>query len=180
MRRWCIALFAVSATALAQDAARSLGVPFVAYGTPNPTAQDAIRSPDGRFVAYRTPNPTHGIGKRLFVTFASTNNSGRLLLENDRNMDAQWSPDSKFLAVTNYTDPHITVVLVFQVSDRGSMPDARLVFISPDPGAWDTKWFVSGWDTSHRTILLEKRVAGEESQAKKRFRIGTKALELPH
>ena len=159
MSRWCIALLAVCTTAVAQD---------------------SIPSPDGRLVAYRTPNPTHGIGKRLFVRFASSNDSGRLLLENDRSMDAQWSPDSKFLAVTNYTDPHISVVLVFGIGSHAKAPDAQLLLISPDPGVWDTKWFVSGWDTSHRTILLQKRTAGEEPAPKKRFRIGNKPLELPH
>lgn len=159
MSRWCIALLAVCTTAIAQD---------------------FIPSPDGRFVAYRTPNSTHGIGERLFVRFASTSDSGRLLLQNNRNMDAQWSPDSTFLAVTNHTDPHITVVLVFRISGHGSIPYAQLVFISPDSGVWDTKWFVSGWDISHRTILLEKRVAGEEPKPNERFRIGNKPLQLPH
>ncbi len=159
MSRWCVALLAVCTTAIAQD---------------------SIPSPDGRFVAYLTTNPTHGIGKRLSVKFAGTKDSGRLLLENDRSMDAEWSPDSKFLAVTNHTDPHITVVLVFQIGDHGSIPDAQLFFISPDPGVWDTKWFVSGWDTWHRAILLEKRVAGEEPQPNKRFPIGTKPVQLPH
>ena len=159
MSRWCIALLAVCTAAIAQD---------------------SIPSPDGRFAAYLIPNPTHGIGKRLFVKFAGSKDSGRMLLENDRSMDAGWSPDSRFLTVTNHTDPHITVVLVFQISDHGNIPDAQLFFISPNPGVWDTKWFVSGWDTSHRAILLEKRVAGEERQPNKRFPIGTKPLQLPH
>jgi hypothetical protein len=154
-----MALFAVCATAIAQD---------------------SIPSPDGRLIVHRTPNPTHGIGKRLFVRLANSNDPGRLLLENDRSMDAQWSPDSKFLAVTNYTDPHMSVVLVFGIRSHGKAPDAELLFISPDPGVWDTKWIVSGWDTPHRTILLQKRVAGKESVPIKRFRIGNKPLELPH
>src|SRR5437763_756216 len=123
MSRSCIALLALCTTAVAED---------------------SIPSPDGRFVAYRTPNPTHGIGKRLFVRFAHGTDPGRLLLENDRYMDAQWSPDSRFLAVTNYTDPDISVVLVFGIRGQRAVPDAQLFFISPDPGVWDTKWFVSG------------------------------------
>ena len=142
-------------------------------------AQDSIPSPNSRFVAYFSPNPTHGIGKRLFVRCAASSEPGPLLLSNDRSMDAQWSPDSRFLAVTNYTDPHISVVLVFSIRSRGkAAPDAQLLFISPASGVYDTKWFVSGWDIAHRTILLEKRVAGSEPQSM-RFVIGTKPLQLP-
>jgi len=162
MRRWAITVIALWTTAVAQD---------------------SIPSPDGRLIAYRTPNLRDGLGQRLFVRLARDAAPSRLLLQNDHYMDAidaQWSPDSKFLAVTNHTDPHVTVVLVFRVSGHGSIPDAQLVFISPDPGVWDTKWFVSGWDTSSRTILLEKHVAGEQPERSKRFRIGTKSLELPH
>jgi hypothetical protein len=142
-------------------------------------AQDSIPSPNGRFVAYFTPNPRHGIGKQLVVR-AADGKEARLLLFNDRSMDAVWSPDSRFLAVTNYTDPHISVVLVFGVRGNGtSAPNAQLFFVSPDPDTWEAKWFVSGWDVSHRAILLERRAAGAEPQ-QRRFPIGTKPLELPH
>ena len=142
-------------------------------------AQDSIPSPDGRFAAYLSRNPTHGIGKQLFVRYSGLSDGRRLLLANDRSMDAQWSPDSRFVAVTNYTDPHISVVLVFAIRSHGTgAPDAQLLFISPHPGVYDTKWAVSGWDTSHRAILLEKRVAGAEPQ-RMRFSIGTTPLQSP-
>ena len=92
-------------------------------------SQQTIPSPNGRFVAYLTPNPRHGIGKQLFVR-ATKGEQARLLLFNDRSMDAEWSPDSRFLAVTNYTDPHVSVVLVFSVAGHGSArPNAQLLFV---------------------------------------------------
>jgi len=158
MRPWLIALLAFCTTALAQE---------------------SIPSPNGRFVAYTSANPTHGIGKQLFVRSAHSDAAGRLLLANDRSLGAQWSPDSRFLAVTNHTDPHVSVVLVFGIrSSQKVVPDAELLFVSPDPGTFDTKWVVSGWDASHRAILLEKHVAGAEPQPK-RFSIGSKSLQLP-
>jgi hypothetical protein len=108
-------------------------------------AQDSIPSPDGQYLADLSRNPTHGIGKRLFLRYSRGRHPGRLLIANDRSMDAQWSPDSRFLAVTNYTDPHISVVLVFGIRNRSTAePDAPLLFISPSPGVYDTKWAVSG------------------------------------
>jgi len=158
MRCWPIALLAFCTTALAQD---------------------SIPSPNGRFAAYTATNPMHGIGKQLLVRSAQSRATGRLLLANDRSREAQWSPDSRFLAVTNHTDPHISVVLVFGIhGSPKAAPDAELLFVSPDPGTFDTKWVVSGWDTPHRAILLEKHVAGVDAQPM-RFSIGTKPLQLP-
>jgi hypothetical protein len=160
MRRWAITMLALCTTAVAQD---------------------SIPSPDGRFIAYHTPNLRDGLGQRLFVRFARDAAPTRLLLQNDHYtdaIDAQWSPDSQFLAITNHTDPHITVVLVFGIHGDGQIPDAQLLFVSPEPGAWDIKWFVFGWDISHRSILLEKHVPGAEPQ-QRTFRIGTTTLRLP-
>ena len=142
-------------------------------------AQDSIPSPDGRYVADLSRNPTHGIGKQLFRRYADGRESGRFLLANDRWMETQWSPDSRFLAVTNHTDGHISVVLVFGIRSRGTAePDTQLLFVSPSPGVYDTKWAVSGWDTPRRAIMLEKRVAGAKPQ-QMRFSIGTTPLALP-
>jgi hypothetical protein len=144
-------------------------------------AQTPFVSPDGRFEGSITPNVEDGVGQKLWVRSNRPSAPSRLILANNRWLEAQWSPDSRFLAVTNHTDGHISVVLVFGIRASAShkIAEPRLYFISPDPGRYDVKWHVVGWDTQQRSIFLHKSVAGNPAPERQRFAIGHTPLVMP-
>ena len=137
-------------------------------------------SPDHRFDAYTIPHNPDGTGMRLFVRAAGSSESGVLLRENDRWIRANWSPDSRFLAVIDGSDGHVTDVFVYRVqASRGTVTKASyasfpslgelatfaqaprvvadLWYHTPNPWTYDVQWNVVGWDASRSAILLTKR-----------------------
>ena len=123
-------------------------------------ADERIVSPDHQFEAYTTGNHSDGTGMKLFVHRVGSDEAGVLLASNDRWLDAKWSPDSRFLAVGNHFDGHISDVYVFGVGSSTALPKPEVVLYahSPNLDAYDVQWEVAGWSVRRRDILLKKAV----------------------
>jgi hypothetical protein len=102
-----------------------------------------------------------------------------LLRQNNRWIDAKWSPDSRFLAVMDHLDGYISDVYVFGVAVADAGP--TLLYHTPDLHTYDVKWEVAGWDASQRQIVLDKEVKqktpGKITHEKIVARIGTEPLK---
>jgi len=138
-------------------------------------------SPNGEFEAYTIAANDDGTGMKLFLRPANSPNAGVLLRQNDRWIDAKWSPDSRFLAVIDHLDGHMSDVYVFGVTAADTAP--VLLYHTPDLHSYDVKWEVTGWDTSRREVVLDKemkqKTPDEITHEKVVARIGTEPLKLP-
>lgn len=137
-------------------------------------------SPNGEFEAYTIAANEDGTGMKLFLRRANSPDAGVLLRQNNRWIDAKWSPDSRFLALIDHHDGHISDVYVFGVTAVDAVP--TLLYHTPDLHRYDVKWEVSGWDLSRREVVLAKEVKhempGRIRHEKIVARIGTKPLKL--
>jgi hypothetical protein len=145
-----------------------------------PAGEHRFVSPNGEFEAYTIPANDDGSGAKLFLHRANSCDAGALLRQNNRWIDAKWSPDSRFLAVIDHLDGHISDVYVFSVSGADAAP--TLLCHTPDLHKYDVKWEVTAWDVAHRQIELDKEVkhesAGSITHQKVVARIGTEPLKL--
>jgi hypothetical protein len=137
-------------------------------------------STDGEFEAYTIAANDDGTGMKLFLRPANSANPGVLLRQNDRWIDAKWSPDSRFLAVIDHLDGHISDVYVFGVRSVNAGP--TLLYHTPDLHKYDVKWDVAGWDVSQRQVLLDKEAKqespGKITHEKIAAHIGTEPLKI--
>ena len=117
---------------------------------------------------------------KLFLHRANSTDAGVLLRQNNRWIDAKWSPDSRFLAVTDHLDGHISDVYIFAVAAGEAGP--TLLYHTPDLHRYDVQWEVTDWDVSRREIVLDKEVKHEMPRGitheKIIARIGTEPLKL--
>jgi hypothetical protein len=143
-------------------------------------AEHQFLSPNSEFEAYTTPANEDSTGMKLYLRHANAGDSGVLLRQTNRWMDAKWSPDSRFVAVIDHLDGHISDVYVFGVATADSGP--TLFYHTPDLQSYDVKWEVTGWDAPRREIILDKAVKhetpGRITHEKIVARIGTEPLEL--
>ena len=140
-----------------------------------------ILSPDGQFEAYTTPHSPDGTGMRVILRMAGGKRAGVCLRENDRWIQTSWSPDSRYLAVIDGSDGHVTDVFIYRVIRRsrtsntkahyltfkslGEVADsaftpgvlAQLWYHTPAPSTYDVEWDVIGWDISRNIVFLAKR-----------------------
>jgi hypothetical protein len=144
------------------------------------SAQHQFLSPNGEFEAYTTPADEEGTGMKLYLRRTNSGDPGVLLRQNNRWIDAKWSPDSRFVAVIDHLDGHISDVYVFGVTAANAAP--TLLYHTPDLHSYDVKWEVTDWDVSQREVVLDKEVKhGTPSRItheKIVARIDTKPLEL--
>jgi hypothetical protein len=137
-------------------------------------------SPDGRFKAYTTAAWQDGTGMKLFLRRTRTLEVGALLKESNRWIDAKWSPDSRFLAVIDHLDGHVSDVYVYGVAAAAAAP--ALLYHTPDLRTYDVKWEVVDWNVARREIILRKEVTrqmpGRITHEKVVAHIGTKPLKL--
>ena len=153
--------------------------------TPHSDAYERFVSPDQRFEAYTTPHWSDGTGMVLFLRRFGLSDTGLRLHGNNRWIDAHWSPDSRFLAMIDHPDGHVSDVYVYGISSpgRGKTPIATLLYHSPRPWTYDVKWEVLGWRLSRRSIILKKEMrdqgAGPIQRSTIVGRIGTTALKAP-
>ena len=119
-------------------------------------AHERVISPDKRFEAYTKPDTADGLGAKLFLRAAGSSAPGVLLCKNDRWIAAQWSPDSRFLAVADHNDGHITDVFIYRIVSAAAPPGVThtLRYQSSEPRTYDTKWEVVAWDSKHSTATL--------------------------
>jgi len=87
-------------------------------------------SPNREFEAYTTAANDDGTGMKLYLRRANVNDPGVLLRQNNRWIDAKWSPNSQFLAVIDHLDPHISDVYAFAVAAADLTP--TLVYHTPE------------------------------------------------
>jgi hypothetical protein len=116
-------------------------------------------SPNGELEAYTTAANQDGTGMKLYLRRANSRHTGVLLRQNDRWIDAKWSPDSQFLAVVDHLDGNISDVYVFSVAAANAAP--TLLYHTPDLHKYDVKWEVTDWDVARRQIILDKEVKHE-------------------
>ena len=146
-----------------------LGLTLIAAATAS--AYDKFVSPNGEFEAYTTANFSDGSGMKLFLRRAHARDTGLLLAQNARWIDAKWSLDSRFLAVIDHPDGHIADVYVLGVTaaDAAASPTVRLFYNTPNPLTYDVRWDVAGWNARKREIVLKQEVrdqnAGTQSDA---------------
>jgi len=137
-------------------------------------------SPNGEFEAYTIAANDDGTGMKLFLRPANSPNAGVLLRQNDRWIDAKWSPDSRFLAVIDHRDGHMSDVYVFSV--RAADGVSTLLYYTPDLHTYDVKWEVAGWDVSRRQVILDKeakqKTPGNITHEKIVAGIGTEPLKI--
>ena len=143
-------------------------------------ANEQFASPNGEFEAYTTAANQDGTGRKLFLRPAGSRDTGVLLRQNNRWIDAKWSPNSAFLAVIDHLDGHISDVYVFGVGADDAAP--TLLYHTPDLHTFDVRWDVSGWHVLRREIVLDKQVKykfpGRITHEQIIARIGTKPLKL--
>jgi hypothetical protein len=137
-------------------------------------------SPNGEFEAYTIAAKEDGTGMKLYVRRANARDPGILLRQNNRWIDAKWSPNSNYLAVINHLDGHISDVYVFAVASSNAAP--TLLYHTPDLGKYDVKWEVMDWDVARREIILDNQEKheslGRMTHEKVVAHIGTKALKF--
>ena len=92
-------------------------------------------SPNGEFEAYTIAANEDGTGMKLFLRRANSPDPGVLLRQNNRWIDAKWSPDSRFLAVMDRLDGHISDVYVFGVAVTDARPTP--LYHAPDLHRYD-------------------------------------------
>jgi hypothetical protein len=143
---------------------RALCIVALVALTANASGYDTFVSPDHRFEAYTTPN-TPDDGAKLFLRRAHARDTGLLLAQNGRWIDAKWSPDSRFLAVIDHPDGHIADVYVFGVTatDAAAPPTAKLLYHTPNPLTYDTRWDVVGWHTEKREVILKQEIRDQNA-----------------
>ena len=154
-------------------------------------------SPDSQFEAYTTPRNPDGTGMRAFLRMATSKATGVLLRENDRWIQTSWAPDSRYLAVIDGSDGHVTDVFIYRVIRQSETSDtkahyltfkslgevadsvlapgmlAQLWYHTPAPWTYDVQWDVAGWDISRNLVILTKRSRGSKDS---RIRV---ALDSP-
>jgi hypothetical protein len=120
---------------------------------------DQFVSPNDEFEAYTTAANEDGTGMKLYLRRANSRDTGVLLRQNERWIDAKWSPDSQFLAVIDHPKDHISDVYVFGVAAGNAAP--TLLYHTPDLHKYDVKLEVTGWDVARCHIILDKEVKHE-------------------
>ena len=144
------------------------------------TNEHQFVSPNGEFEAYTTAANQDGTGMKLFVRPAGARKTGVLLRQNNRWIDAKWSPDSDFLAVIDHLDGYISDVYVFGVGRADAA--ATLFYHTPELHRYDVQWEVTGWNVARRDVILEKAIKhempGRIRHEKVVARIGTQPLKL--
>ena len=149
-------------------------------------AYEQYLSPNGEFEAYTTANFPDGRGMKLFVRRVPAHDTGLLLAQNGRWIEAKWSPDSQFLAIIDHPDGHIADVYVFGITAADAEPPTvALLYRTPNALTYDVRWDVAGWNTENREIVLKQEVreqdAGTQAAHSVVAKIGTQPLkfELP-
>ncbi|MEO7101386.1 MAG: hypothetical protein ABI162_18690, partial [Luteolibacter sp.] len=144
-------------------------------------------SPDKQFVATCLSRNSDGTGSRLVLSTAGPPDGGIMVRENDRWIRASWSPDSKFLEVTDGSDGHVTDIFVYRVI-RSEMRDtkveritfpafgdivksanasgihAELWYHTPDIWTYDVRWEFVGWAGDNVSMRLLKHTPGAKDK----------------
>lgn len=169
----------ISRLILVRSSRALLAIPFLFVGEALASEYRFV-SPNGQFEAYTTPANQDGSGMKLYLRRANSRDPGVLLRQNNRWIDANWSPNSQFLAVIDHLDGHISDVYVFAVAAADATP--TLLYHTPDLRRYDVKWEVADWDVARGEIILRKEEKHESSgritDEKVAAHIGTEPLNF--
>ncbi len=144
-------------------------------------------SPDKQLVATCVSRNNDGTGSRLVLSTAGSPDVGIMLRENDRWITASWSPDSKFLEVTDGSDGHVTDIFVYRVtqsdvsdsdvdqitfpafgnivkSAKASGIHVELWYHTPDIWTYDVRWEFVGWAKDNVSMRLLKHTPGAKDK----------------
>jgi hypothetical protein len=145
-------------------------------------AYERVSAPNELLEAFTTAKEPDGTGMKLFVRHRRSGVPAVLLLQNDRWIDAKWSPDSRFLAVIDHPDGHIADVYVFGITaaNPAGPPIATLLYHTPELRTYGVQWDVVDWLLNTRSIILKKNVHFGFRQETIVAHIGTTALKAPH
>jgi hypothetical protein len=145
-------------------------------------ASQLLVSPNGKLEAYTTANLPNASGMKLYLHRVRSRGADILLWQNNRWIDARWSPDSRFLALTDHPDGHVSDVYVFGVTAADAAAPLKVVLLyhTPNPFTYDVKWEIVRWHLENRELILRKEVRGKNVHAFATHtvtaKIGTKAL----
>jgi hypothetical protein len=142
-------------------------------------AYERFIAPNQLLEAFTTAKEPDGTGMKLFVRHRRSGAPAVLLLQNDRWIDAKWSPDSRFLAVIDHLDGRIADVYVFGISAANPAGPliATLFYHTPELRTYYVQWDVVDWLLNARSIILKKNVHFGFRQETIVAHIGTTALQ---
>jgi hypothetical protein len=132
-------------------------------------------SPNGALEAYTVAANEDGTGMKILLRPVKSSDVGVLLRQNDRWIDVNWSPDSRFLAVIDHLDGHMSDVYVFGVTSANA--SATLFYHTPELHKYGVKWEVAGWDAPQRQVILDK-TSGNATHQKVIAQIGMEPLKI--
>jgi hypothetical protein len=144
LTRICILLLVLTNAAFASDNIHRL-------------REQGIPSPDKKLIAYTTPALKDGNGSILYIRTDQPNAPATPLLENNRWIDASWSPNSKYLVATYGLDGHITDIYIFGFTvDAHGAVKADLYYRTPNPETYDTQWTFRRWKSDTEISLIRE------------------------
>ncbi|RYD22348.1 MAG: hypothetical protein EOP88_08395 [Verrucomicrobiaceae bacterium] len=75
----------------------------------------------------------------------------------DRWVEASWSPDSRWLLVTDHWDGHGANIRVYEVSGNHAAAEwkVREVYATPGPTQYDCKWSLVEWKPENGSVRLK-------------------------
>ncbi len=161
----------------------SLAITMILFAALHSAAayESRFSAPNELVEAFTTAKEPDGTGMKLFVRHRRSRAPAIFLLQNNRWIDAKWSPDSRFLAVIDHLDGHIADVYVFGITagNPAGPPIATLFYHTPDLRTYDVQWDVVDWLLPARSIILKKNVHFGFRQETIVAHIGTTALKAP-
>jgi hypothetical protein len=140
-------------------------VAATAIPTVTPEAHEVgepFSSPNGVWLCEIRRQSTQG-GNELAVRNKKARENEIIVWRSPRWLDAAWSPDSKFLAVTDHYDGHESAVFIFAVPNI-QHADFRLIFQTPRNDDIQAEWSLRNWSVERREVVLNRRVERPEEQ----------------
>lgn len=114
-----------------------------------------LPSPDNRWIC-RIQRGAEGEGQEVTVQTARYPDSARVLWRSPRWVAVDWSPDGRFLAVTDHYDGHESKVLVFAVPDV-ARKEFDLIFETPRDADKQVAWLVERWNSAKDQVVLRRK-----------------------
>jgi hypothetical protein len=120
------------------------------------SAAEKWSAPNGQMVCFSRLG-RRSKGEEMWIRLRSAPET-QLLWASDSRLEAAWSPDSRFVAVTDHYDGKHHAVLVFGLAfdtAKGTLATA-LLFQTPLPEDREVSWQLLGWDLKKGKIILGK------------------------
>ena len=120
------------------------------------------RSPNGQLECF-TQLGRDKRGQELWIRWTGQKEKGQLVWGSPHWMEAAWSPDLRFLAVTDHDEDRRSAVLVFgiTVDSVKKFIEPVLLYQTPVDGKTDVEWDVAGWNLKKREIFLKRKEKSE-------------------